>query len=1012
MYSSIYGIFLKDSVIDGLNMEVSPKKTMWRRAGNSVFNSQTFNATFSTVGFSPVSSTGESFLVIADEAAAVYNATGNGRVLLFTKAAGAGPTRFQQVGNRLFAGDGISNWVWNWFPAWTATTSYPQGEAILDANNNIQQSLGFGVQIVSTSVTSDVLTVNYSGTGVVNVGDQGAIYGATTETQLNGISLTVLSTSAGSFTATFDTDNYSTTSDTGVFAEPGRSGTSGGSVPSFSGTIGSVLLDGTVAWQSKGFSVQNFGIAAPTVAPTVQNTPLSTLPNWVANTYYWPSPLIIDSNSGTGPWIWNLTTSGTTHSSVPSGLTTGTPTPTYSNGAISASPTTVTDGTAVWTCNSLAARQTSTKYSSQQVIMVSWTYVFYTYFFRNGTLYKIPHSVSNLNFFECTTPGTSSSAATSTIWTSSAPAALGATVVDGGVTWTNVGYEITRTSGSTVSPEFVNDSGVTAGNVGDSLLVSTNTQIQPSSTVTDLQGVTVAGESNSSIPAFPANAVPPASPNSNAGKTTVETSGLTWVDQGSGGSAQTAGWVYAYTWANSSTGDESNGSPLSAVIIEGANSGIQISGPGSPDPQVDTIRIYRSTLGLTVPFFLTSFPAPANGASWSYVDPTNDPGTPGSTLDVAITCPGYLDVDGIITNPNFPPPAGLTNLVFNAGYMFGSVGNVVYWATGPLVTSGQGTTAWNPLNFSQTPGDVTRMVATTQGLFVFTISGLYLIYGTGSVTAPFTTPQSLDTGIALAHYDAVDNDGATIFAYSSDSVLYSIQPGSGNEDIGWKIADVLKATFDPSTAGLCFYREGSDDVGLYIHDFSSQWYRVSNAPAPETGYCLSPVAQIQGGISSINRIQTAAGVYSMLIGPKVSGPILQRDTTGAVFTDNGESYDAFAVIGSIPLAKPGQTAAIEFIGIDAIKTGSVPTVSLLLDNFSRYDGTNGLPTTPAFTNLTNSVTDPKLVPSDTLYILRYYAVQSGKSVLCQSAQFKFDFSNDTVRNELLSYTIYGFQINE
>jgi hypothetical protein len=159
-------------------------------------------------------------------------------------------------------------------------------------------------------------------------------------------------------------------------------------------------------------------------------------------------------------------------------------------------------------------------------------------------------------------------------------------------------------------------------------------------------------------------------------------------------------------------------------------------------------------------------------------------------------------------------------------------------------------------------------------------------------------------------------------------------------------------------------------------------------------------------MSSVNTVQVSGGEFSMLIGPQTSGQILKRDTTGTIFTDNGLAYDAYAVVGSILLAKPGTLVGIQFVYADCIKVGNKPTVGILLDEFSR------LPTTPQFSNMQNSVTDPKIPQSDTRYLLRYYCLQTGESVWCMDASFKFEFGTDTVRNELNAYAIYGQTVNE
>jgi hypothetical protein len=369
LYLKFYGAARNDKIAAGLNTEISPRLTLIRRPGCTVCNDNNFTDVVNFYSFRPFeSSVGEQVLVIVDTATAVYVASINGtpcKTLLYTKAAGAGISRLKGEGNSLFWGDGVSTKKWTWFPSWVADTPYTTGTCVLDSANNIQECLGYAVLLVSTSVSSNIITIDYSGTGTINQGDSVTFYGLTQKTGLNGATLKVLTSTTGSFTAAYVTANYSTTAESGIAVDLTQTAApTSGTVFSGGSVVQSVSLDtgGTAGWISWGNAVQDMGIVAPTVAPTVQTVAVAAEPAWAASTYYWPQPFILDSNTSTGPWVWQLTTSGTTASSVPSGLTTGTPTPNYSGGVASPTPTTVTDGTAVWTCNSLATRAISTAY--------------------------------------------------------------------------------------------------------------------------------------------------------------------------------------------------------------------------------------------------------------------------------------------------------------------------------------------------------------------------------------------------------------------------------------------------------------------------------------------------------------------------------------------------------------------------------------------------------------------------------------------------------------------------
>ena len=72
----------------------------------------------------------------------------------------------------------------------------------------------------------------------------------------------------------------------------------------------------------------------------------------------------------------------------------------------------------------------------------------------------------------------------------------------------------------------------------------------------------------------------------------------------------------------------------------------------------------------------------------------------------------------------------------------------------------------------------------------------------------------------------------------------------------------------------------------------------------------------------VQSVETSPGIHQLLVGG--TGPaeiILARDLS--VFTDNGVSYDAYFVMGSINLVHPGELALLKFFGVRLQRT-SVP----------------------------------------------------------------------------------------
>lgn len=160
------------------------------------------------------------------------------------------------------------------------------------------------------------------------------------------------------------------------------------------------------------------------------------------------------------------------------------------------------------------------------------------------------------------------------------------------------------------------------------------------------------------------------------------------------------------------------------------------------------------------------------------------------------------------------------------------------------------------------------------------------------------------------------------------------------------------------------------------------------------------MASLTGGFSCVQSVETSPGVHSLLIAPATSGTIQQRSYT--TFADNGSAYEANLVLGSLVLAQPGQIAAVESVTTDAVATGTQITLAVQLDEI-------GQGASAAFESLTSSVNDPtQLAASTTVYAQRFYLSQTQQPAWCRHMQIKVDFgSTDTVRNELLSLTVYG-----
>lgn len=175
-YQERFGMGRQDCIHDGRNSEISPRLTLIRRAGSTVFNSAVVPPVKRFYSFNTFTLTDESVRVMADTAAQVLDVTDNGAApAIFTKSAGAGSTYFLGVGNTLFMTNGVDNvqylypsgevfpWgiatptvapnasipAWAGYGQWAPSTVIQRtgtygGVNLIDSNGNVQYASTYG----------------------------------------------------------------------------------------------------------------------------------------------------------------------------------------------------------------------------------------------------------------------------------------------------------------------------------------------------------------------------------------------------------------------------------------------------------------------------------------------------------------------------------------------------------------------------------------------------------------------------------------------------------------------------------------------------------------------------------------------------------------------------------------------------------------------------------------------------------------------------------------------------
>lgn len=930
LIGKFYGGSRIDSILDGLNREISMRLTDVRRPGNPVWNSNLFPGINSFYSFSRVINGTRTIDVLADGMdGTIYGASG-GKTSLFTKT-GTTKTRFLGVANELFFSDTADLEAWLTPAAiWQASTNIKPGTLINSGAKpyNLQMALGgITLNIVATSSDGTNITIYTDPSQVpeqfANLqGISAHFTGLTVATSLNGNSyaVTVVSSTLGILRVTQAQAAYVRAIDTGSGTT--GTGTTGGSLPAFSATKFAITADGGQQWKCYGPAMMAWGLPAPTKAPVL--APANGARFWQAG--FTPSAnnyAILDSNQNVEIYV-----NGTTQAT--------------------------------------------------------------------GNRYPI--------------------------WAAIDTTSVGITN-DGTAQWYNVG-PIRGWKAS--SPFYTFPSGATGG-TGICVILDPNGNLQ---WVTNGSG----GNSGGTAPAWA------------TGLNATTTDGaLTWTCLGPGATLTTATVQYAFS-THGVDGSVSTASPVATVFgpILGPNVAAPADSPldyltltmvlpAFPSlDQTDYLDIWRCPQGQLGTLVLED-QYPLDTAQ-THVSPPyafqvyDEIGIPDTSAD------GTGALNAFILAPtakaNQPPPAGATAPAYHLNRVWMIQGNKVIYSGGPDTIVGNGNTAFPPLNAFGYQGVPIRLVPVTVqngGLLVYTTAGIFIILGTGTPSNPFYSTTYYDK-VFLGGYDALDTFGTEHFLMESNlkvssiAVQYPFNPQTGYTEIGFPIGDqflkmstagLSTSIYNASTAFLTWNIANTTDNAMYVADGAIGWFRMSNVAPPESGLIWSPFAQIAtAGTSAVQSIETAPGVFQLLIGPSNSiaggAPILARDTTGTIFYDGLNTpllpalpYAAWDVKGVTKLCSTGEMTELGWISTKSMKVGKKPTIGLLMNEIE--PGTS----TP-FTILQWTSPDPAILPpSQSVYSDQYSCEQNGVAPKGDSVSLKFDYGAQFAADELLDFEIYG-----
>jgi len=473
-----------------------------------------------------------------------------------------------------------------------------------------------------------------------------------------------------------------------------------------------------------------------------------------------------------------------------------------------------------------------------------------------------------------------------------------------------------------------------------------------------------------------------------------------------GAPAGTGPWEWAYSGKNSITGEISNASPISLPYTAPAGTVPAVLGYGIPSSSWDTIVLWRTAVNGSTLMYDDEFPNPSYGtptpAPWTYVDTNLDPGNIPTArqgmLNPLITAP--------INNVNDPPPANFVPKAYYLGRIWGYQNNILRWTGGPDTLSGNGNSTMPPVNQFRLTSKGVVCWPTSVGLICFTSTDIWAVVGDGTANSPFFV-KNFQQGIGIATEDAFAVNGSTAYVMLTSHQVISIDPAAGEVEVGFPIGPLFDKYYDPKNTYVTWHQALSSDTALYVADGSTSWVRMAAASAPESGNVWSVPAVIQapGQVRAMASVEISPGVKTLLIGPNIDGPILQRDLT--VNSDNGVSYTAHATIAPLVLAQPGSTASVQFVVTEErqIAGASTLVVKMLFDEIHDFVHIHD----QDFRQLRNVTRDPpNLPPSKSLRIQRAWANQDPSTVIkCRFYEQDISWPAEDYPNEIYTNTVYG-----
>lgn len=459
------------------------------------------------------------------------------------------------------------------------------------------------------------------------------------------------------------------------------------------------------------------------------------------------------------------------------------------------------------------------------------------------------------------------------------------------------------------------------------------------------------------------------------------------------------GYQYVYCYFNSTTGHLS--SPSQASVTTGAfsNKTVNVTVTASTDPQVDKIRIFRTTDGGGGQFFEIEN-SPVANVTGPYPDTTTD-----ANLSV-ITAPTF--------GFNDPPPPQ-KGFIWFANRIWGFSNATVYFTDWEELNLGVAEEAWvsGPAgNYWNFDSEVTGLSIVQDGVLIFTAGSIYKIDGDSLDTFRRTT---IAKGIGCRQRATITRlGGLTAFLANTNSVWTT--DSNSLQEISREIQPTLDG-IDHSQASMAFHIQGQNRW-LVLADPGHQQTVVYDT---NLGQWMPPWT-IQ--CTSLCSAETSEGTWNLLAGANPSQQfsvnVMLTMLPGSYedFNVGGVTYPASIILNPIPLINehmgevnqfvdiyypqaPGRVSYLEYFGMefDANSNLDLQDVSFCHDDD---------PATAAYTSIFANATDaPKLAQGINIIDKWYYCRKPTVRRVSMKVQWSGTKRNFKLYTMSMGYRIYS-----